>query len=81
MDLSSKELKIILPAMYKHRSNISGASQAEKNKLKILEELIDKIEGQVGPINPKLTSFDKQMTENLSIMQKGKVSSKKKKQK
>ncbi len=79
MNLDEKELKLLLKALYKFRSEVSGATQSEMNKLKEVEAVITKIEEEVGPIRNAKTSFDREMEENLSVLDKGKSSSRKKK--
>lgn len=79
MDLNKNELKLLLKALYKFRSEVSGATQAEQNKLKSVESVIKKIEKEAGPIKREKTSFDREMEKNLSVTKKGKTSSGKKK--
>jgi hypothetical protein len=77
MELSDKELKTVLTALYRFRGDVSGASQAERNKLETVEALIGKIEAKVGAPSVERTAFDRQMEENLSVKEKAPKSGKK----
>ena len=81
MDFLKKELKLLLQSLYHYRGKVSGATQSEQNKLGTVQAVIDKIEAEIGPLTPELTPFDRQMEEPLSVLKKGKVSSKKRKTK
>jgi hypothetical protein len=73
MDFSDKELKVLLQALYRFRGEVSGASQSEQNQLGMVNAVIDKVEERVGPIKAERTGFDREMEENLSVMQTGKM--------
>jgi hypothetical protein len=73
MDFSDKELRILLQALYRFRGEVSGASQSEQNQLGVVNSVIGKVEERVGPIKAERTGFDREMEENLSVMQTGKM--------
>ena len=78
MDLSDRELKILLQALYRFRGEVSGASQSEQNKLGLVTSIIDKIEGKVGPVKAERTRFDEEMERNLSVLTTGRAGAAKK---
>ncbi len=79
MELSEKELKIVLQSLKNYLGEVAGATQAQRNKMEAVQKIIDKIEGEIGPLKPELTPFDKKMEESLSVLKKGKETTKKKK--
>ncbi len=79
MELSEKELKIVLQSLKSYLGEVAGATQAQKNKMEAVQKIIDKIEGEIGPLKPEITPFDKKMEESLSVLKKGKETTKKKK--
>ncbi len=79
MEFTARELKMLLSALYKFRSEVSGFSQAERGKLEQAEAVISKIESEIGPLKAEKTVFDRQMEENLSSISPKTSSSKKKK--
>ncbi len=79
MELSEKELKIVLQSLKSYLGEVAGATQAQKNKMEAVQKIIDKIEGEIGPLKPEITPFDKKMEESLSVLKKGKQTTKKKK--
>lgn len=66
MDLSQRELKLVLSSLYRFRGEVSGVSQAERNKLANVEKLIDKIEAETGPMKISVTSFDREIERGLA---------------
>jgi hypothetical protein len=70
MEFAAKELKVLLQALYKQRGYASGASQAERNTLATVQKIIEKIEGEIGPLKPARTVFDKEMDKSLSSLKK-----------
>ncbi len=81
MEFTEKELKIVLQAVNRYLGEISGATQAERNRMEAVKKIKDKIEGEIGPLKPELTPFDKKMEESLSVLKTGKEKSKKKSKK
>jgi hypothetical protein len=70
MDFATKELKVLLQALYRQRGYAAGASQAERNTLAGLQKIIDKIESEIGPLKPARTVFDREMDKSLSSLKK-----------
>jgi hypothetical protein len=66
MDLSQRELKLVLSSLYRFRGEVSGVSQSERNKLANVEKLIDKIEAETGPMKISVTSFDREIEKGLA---------------
>jgi hypothetical protein len=66
MDFSQRELKLVLSSLYRFRGEVSGVSQAERNKLANVEKLIDKIEAETGPMKISVTSFDREIERGLA---------------
>ena len=79
MTFNNKELKTILRSLYKGRGEISGGSQSSQLRINEFNELINKIEGEIGPYQAEKTEFDKQMEQSLNILKTGTVSKKRKK--
>jgi hypothetical protein len=73
MDLSDKELKVLLQALYRFRGEVSGASQSEQNKLALVASVVEKIESKVGPLKSERTGFDREMEESLSVLKTGRM--------
>jgi len=73
MDFSDKELKVVLQALYRFRGEVSGFSQSEQNKLGLVEGVIGKIEGKVGPARAEKTRFDREMEESLAVLKTGRA--------
>lgn len=73
MDFSDSELKVVLQALYRFRGEVSGFSQTEQNKLGLVETVIGKIEGEVGPVKAEKTRFDREMEESLAVLKTGRA--------
>ncbi|HTX72388.1 MAG TPA: hypothetical protein VMC79_06135 [Rectinemataceae bacterium] len=73
MDFNDKELKVVLQALYRFRGEVSGFSQSEQNKLSLVEGVIGKIEGKVGPVTAERTRFDREMEESLAVLKTGRA--------
>lgn len=61
MNFTDKELRIILQSLYRLRSDVSGASQVERNRFENVESIVNKIEEAVGSLTPEDTPFDREM--------------------
>ncbi|HUW40238.1 MAG TPA: hypothetical protein VMV90_04460 [Rectinemataceae bacterium] len=73
MDFSDRELKVVLQALYRFRGEVSGFSQTEQNKLGLVEDVIGKLEGKVGPVKAEKTRFDREMEESLAVLSTGRA--------
>jgi hypothetical protein len=66
MEFSEKELRILLQSLYRLRSDVSGASQEERNRLSNVETIVARIESVIGPPEREDSYFDRAMSKMLA---------------